>query len=211
MPTPAHLREAEEPSAAFQLALAQIGVETVAEALEPWESANPARLAATAARWLDQAIQLILTRRRQSRDLAMADYRLVRALPTGATRAEAASAAAQLALAQTGVGTVAEALALWASVTPARPAPTAERCLNQAIQLLLTRRRQSRDLAMAYYRLVRPLRTGSTVADPTLPSPRYVTLEVLRNEFRELVGDAESDLPDGPLPEGDGSDLDEER
>src|SRR5690606_41148925 len=69
------LREAEEASAAFQLALAQIGVETVAEALELWESVNPARLAATAERWLNQAIQLILTRRRQSRDLAMARSR----------------------------------------------------------------------------------------------------------------------------------------
>src|SRR5690606_26883580 len=131
--------------------------------------------------------------------------------PAHLREAEEASAAFQLALAQIGVETVAEALELWESVNPARLAATAERWLNQAIQLILTRRRQSRDLAMAYYRLVRALRTGSTVADPTLPSPRYVTLEVLRNEFRELVGDAESDLPDGPLPEGDGIDIDEER
>ena len=131
--------------------------------------------------------------------------------PAHLREAEEASAAFQLALAQIGVETVAEALELWESVNPARLAATAERWLNQAIQLILTRRRQSRALAMAYYRLVRALRTGSTVADPTLPSPRYVTLEVLRNEFRELVGDAESDLPDGPLPEGDGIDIDEER
>jgi hypothetical protein len=50
----------------------------------------------------------------------------------------------------------------------------------------------SRDLARAYYRLARALRTGSTVADPYHPEPTYVTLDTLRREFAELTGSPES-------------------
>ncbi|PSL04126.1 hypothetical protein CLV30_106131 [Haloactinopolyspora alba] len=140
--------------------------------------------------------------------------------PAHIREAEEASAAFQLALAQIGVETTAEALELWESVNPARLAATAQQWLDRAVQLILTRRRQSRALAMAYYRLARALRTGRTVADPTLPSPRYVTLEVLRGEFRALAG-VESDLPpdevvepsDEPEPEpGEPSEpIDEDR
>lgn len=51
----------------------------------------------------------------------------------------------------------------------------------------MTRRARSRDLAMAYYRLVRALRTGTTIADPRRPEPRYVTLDMLRREFAALA------------------------
>ncbi|MCG8926644.1 hypothetical protein [Lentzea sp. CC55] len=52
----------------------------------------------------------------------------------------------------------------------------------------MTRRGQARDLALAYYRLSRALRTGTTVADPRRPDPPYVTLSMLRAEFAALAG-----------------------
>jgi len=115
----------------------------------------------------------------------------------------------QLALARLGVETVEEALVLWDGVNPARMASTAARWLEQAIFMIMTRREHSRNLAFAYYRLVRALKTGTTVADPFLPSPRYVTLEVLRQEFAELAGvegdleyvdEVVEELADGPVP-----------
>ena len=48
----------------------------------------------------------------------------------------------------------------------------------------MTRRARSRDLAMAYYRLVRALRTGTTIADPRKPEPAYVTLDLLAPRIR---------------------------
>jgi hypothetical protein len=115
--------------------------------------------------------------------------------PARIREAEEASAAFQLALAQLGVETVAEALELWQTVNPTRLALTAELWLNKAIELILSRRLLSHDLAIAYYRLARALRTGTTIADPALgPPPRFVTLEALRREFWELA-DVESDLP----------------
>jgi len=99
----------------------------------------------------------------------------------------------QLALARIGAETVEEALALWEGVNPSRMASTAARWLGEAITMIMTRREHSRNLAFAYYRLVRALRTGTTVADPFEPSSRYVTLEVLRREFAELAG-VEGDL-----------------
>ena len=107
----------------------------------------------------------------------------------------------QLALARIGAETVEEALAIWEGVNPARMASTAARWLEQAITMIMTRRGESRNLAFAYYRLVRALKTGTTVADPFLPSPRYVTLEVLRREFAELAG------VDGDLVFGEDEDV----
>ncbi|MGW6745971.1 VG15 protein [Streptomyces sp. NPDC055025] len=57
------------------------------------------------------------------------------------------------------------------------------------------RRRQSRDLARAYYRLARALQTGSTVADPYHPEPEHVSLADLRGEFAELAGTYEPPSP----------------
>lgn len=57
--------------------------------------------------------------------------------------------------------------------------------------MVMTRRRMSRDLARAYYRLARALRTGTTVADPYHPEPTFVTLETLRREFASLAGGSE--------------------
>lgn len=112
-------------------------------------------------------------------------------MSTAAREAEARAAdlAFQVALAQIGAGTVEDALALWRNLDPTDVAATTEGWLTRAVRLILGRRRISRDLAMAYYRLARALRTGKTIADPFHPEPTYVTLGDLRRQFRELVAD----------------------
>lgn len=59
--------------------------------------------------------------------------------------------------------------------------------LNTATRLVLLRRARARDLALAYYRLVRALRTGRTIPDPRDPEPTSVSLEELRVQFRALA------------------------
>ncbi|WP_329289546.1 hypothetical protein [Streptomyces pseudovenezuelae] len=110
-------------------------------------------------------------------------------MTSAARQAEAdrAAIAFQVALTQIGAGTVQEALKLWEDVPATSRASTAASWLRRAITLVMGRRRQSRDLARAYYRLARALRTGTTVADPYHPEPRYVTITVLREEFNDLV------------------------
>ncbi|QPB09837.1 head maturation protease [Streptomyces phage Sentinel] len=114
-------------------------------------------------------------------------------MTSAARQAEAdrAAVAFQTALTQIGAGTVEEALKLWEDVPATSRASTAASWLRRAITLVMGRRRQSRDLARAYYRLARALRTGSTVADPYHPEPRYVTVTVLREEFNDLVRGAQ--------------------
>lgn len=116
--------------------------------------------------------------------------------------ADAASIAFQTALTQIGVETVEEAMALWRRVPPSQTGEVSAAWLRRAIRMVMTRRGQSRDLAMAYYRLVRALRTGTTVADPYNPEPPYVRLRDLREEFALLAG---TRAPTGPvtLPEVD--------
>lgn len=107
--------------------------------------------------------------------------------------AEKASIAFQMALTRIGAATIEDALKLWADMPRTVTAAASARWLGQAIHLIMTRRRLSRALAMAYYRLVRALRTGSTIADPRRPDPPYVTLDMLRREFALLAG------PEAPL------------
>ncbi|MFG1602855.1 hypothetical protein [Actinoplanes sp. NPDC049265] len=104
--------------------------------------------------------------------------------------ADQASTAFHTALAQLGVATIEDALKLWDGVPPIRTAALSAAWLRRAIHLVMTRRERGRDLAMAYYRLVRALRTGRTVADPRRPEPAYVTLATLRSEFAALVDPA---------------------
>ena len=111
--------------------------------------------------------------------------------PARQAEAERAAIAFQVALNEIGAGTVTDALALWQDVPASSRASTVTSWLRRAITLVMGRRRQSRDLARAYYRLARALRTGSTVADPYHPEPTYITLDALRREFAELTGDAE--------------------
>lgn len=100
-----------------------------------------------------------------------------------------ASAAFQLALAQIGAGTVEEALDLWKTVNPADVAATSQRWLGRAISMILSRRRMSRDLAFAYYRLARALNTGTTIVDPYHPLKKNPTLGDVRREFASLIED----------------------
>ncbi|MFI9228988.1 VG15 protein [Streptomyces rimosus] len=111
-------------------------------------------------------------------------------MTSAARQAEAdqASAAFHVALSQIGVQTTAEALALWSEVPAAQRVATAGGWLRRAISLVMGRRRQSRDLARAYYRLARALQTGTTVADPYHPEPKHITLGDLRRAFAELAG-----------------------
>ncbi|MFJ8583548.1 hypothetical protein ACIRD2_02670 [Streptomyces sp. NPDC093595] len=102
--------------------------------------------------------------------------------------ADQVSAAFHVALTQIGVETTAEALSLWAEVPAAQRAATASSWLRRAITLVMSKRRMSRDLARAYYRLARALQTGTTVADPYHPEPSHVTLGDLRREFAALAG-----------------------
>ncbi|MFI1799848.1 hypothetical protein ACH427_21185 [Streptomyces sp. NPDC020379] len=88
MTRPARQAETDEVSAAFHVALTQIGVQTTAEALALWEDVPADLRAATAGGWLRRAISLVMGRRRQARDLARAYYRLARALQTGSTVAD---------------------------------------------------------------------------------------------------------------------------
>ncbi|MFE7124039.1 hypothetical protein [Streptomyces sp. NPDC057617] len=103
-----------------------------------------------------------------------------------------ASTAFHVALSQIGAATVTDALSLWHEVPAVQRATTASGWLRRAISLVMGRRRQSRDLARAYYRLARALQTGSTVADPYHPEPEYVSLADLRREFAELAGTYEA-------------------
>jgi hypothetical protein len=107
-----------------------------------------------------------------------------------AAEADQASTAFHTALTQIGVATIEDALMLWQGVAPANTGALSAAWLRRAVQLVMTRRGRSRDLAMAYYRLVRALRTGKTVADPRRPEPAYVTLAMLRREFAALAGPA---------------------
>ncbi|MEV4642765.1 hypothetical protein AB0J80_36030 [Actinoplanes sp. NPDC049548] len=80
--------EAARVSAAYQAALTQLGVASVGEALKLWASVPASAQAATSARWLATAVDLIMKRRVQSRALAIAYYQLTRALLTGRTIAD---------------------------------------------------------------------------------------------------------------------------
>lgn len=95
----------------------------------------------------------------------------------------------QLAIAKIGAETLAEALLIWRRMSERRMRETADAWLAEAIQLILTRRAQSREIAVAYYRLVRALRTGTTVPRPNEPAPQYITLDTLREEFAELTAE----------------------
>ncbi|MCY0933637.1 hypothetical protein [Streptomyces sp. H34-S4] len=120
--------------------------------------------------------------------------------PVHQAEAERAAIALQAALTQIGAGTIVDAMALWEDVPVTSRASTATSWLRRAITMVMSRRRMSRDLARAYYRLARALRTGTTVADPYHPEPTYITLDVLRREFADLAGTTESPQ-EGPASE----------
>ena len=109
--------------------------------------------------------------------------------------ADRASVAFQIALAQIGVETIEEALALWNAVDPTSVERVRSAWLRRALNIVMGRRRQSRDLAIAYYRLARALRTGATIQKPFAPpEPTHVPLGKLREEFESLVPDTLLDI-----------------
>lgn len=112
--------------------------------------------------------------------------------PKALAEVSAASAAFQAALVRIGAATIQEAILIWRRFSATDAAGTAEAWLDEASQMILSRRGQSRELALAYYRLARALTSGSTLPDPRNPEPTYVTLGDLRTAFAEL---ADSALP----------------
>lgn len=124
----------------------------------------------------------------------------------GVAEAAAVAAKFQAALIQLGIQTIALALALWRRV-PAREGSgdVAEEWLERAVRMVATRRRLARDLAVAYYRLDRALRTGRTIPNPRSPTPATVRLGSLRAEFERMVdlaaeGASEAQTEDAPTP-----------
>jgi len=131
-------------------------------------------------------------------------------MTTKANLAEAdqASLAFHIALTRIGIGTIEEAMALWTDVNPAKVAPTSERWLTRAVTLVMSRRQWSRDLAFAFYRLVRALRTGATIKDPYHPNETPPTLTSLRRDFATAVdevgrvsGSASTQVPQVAVPD----------
>ena len=75
--------------------------------------------------------------------------------------ADAITTAFVLALNQIGAGAIRNALATWHGEVPASGAPGAQaRWLGRAARQVMQQRAQAAALAIAYYRLVRALRTG---------------------------------------------------
>jgi hypothetical protein len=134
---------------------------------------------------------------------------------TKAEEADQASIAFHLALTRIGIGTIEEALALWTDVNPTKVAATGSRWSVRAVALVMSRRRWSRDLAFSYYRLVRALRTGTTIADPFHPNEPRPTLSSLRKDFAGRVDEInrvspQADTPAAPdSPQSDTSSDDE--
>lgn len=86
--SPERLKEAEDASVLFHIAMAQIGAQAVGDALALWDDVPPlpAKSGARAIeRWLGTAVRYVMERRLRARDLAWAYYRYQRALTTGTT------------------------------------------------------------------------------------------------------------------------------
>ena len=81
-------RELEAVTQAYHLALVEIGVATLADAILLWDDVPATQKAATATRWLHSAIEMIMSHRGIAVELGRAYYRLARALATGKTVAD---------------------------------------------------------------------------------------------------------------------------
>lgn len=88
----------------------------------------------------------------------------------------------QYVLATLGAKAASEVLALWQGRN--------DSFLKRATDAILGRRRQAKALGIAHYRVVRALRTGTTIANPlTDEALEFVSLEFLRQEFEALVAE----------------------
>lgn len=102
--------------------------------------------------------------------------------------ADAVALAFQAALTRIGAHSVAEALILWQTLPAQSQQSTAQAWLAQAVQLVMSGRRDAQALARAYYRLARALYTGKTIPDPLdLSEPTSISLSDLRSQFDSLA------------------------
>lgn len=85
MTTPARAQEADAVTVAYQLALAQMGVESVAESLSMWQDYPSNATPDQAQTWIRRFVGMLISRRQVSREMAVSYYRLARALRTGYT------------------------------------------------------------------------------------------------------------------------------
>lgn len=111
----------------------------------------------------------------------------------GEEEADRAAQAFALALIYLGLASEEEAQNDWQAVPPVRGV-AATAWLTSSIRKVLNRSRMGRDLAFAFYRLDRALRTGETIQTPDHPDTS-VTIGDLREEFYELV---DSHVPAAP-------------
>lgn len=109
-------------------------------------------------------------------------------MPTAQHRREAEEITRlfQAAIAQQSAEAMIEATRLWHQTPVSISTATAGAWLDAVIRMILLRRARSRELGLAYYRLMRALRTGATIGDTRRDEPRWVSIRQLREEFEAL-------------------------
>lgn len=90
------------------------------------------------------------------------------------------------AMVQVGAGVVNDTLATWNNTVPVDGTDSTERFIRTMAAMVGLRRSWLVDLALAYYRLIRALRTGATIEAPGKPS-KNVSVEDLRQDFESAV------------------------
>lgn len=110
--------------------------------------------------------------------------------PSRMAEADAASRAFHAALARLGVAATGDALRAWESIPLRADSQRAvEAWLRTVLRTVGRARQVALALAIAYYRLVRALRTGYTIADPNSGTAQEaVSLRDLRMQFARAAG-----------------------
>lgn len=117
--------------------------------------------------------------------------------PERRREAEKAGEAYHAALAALGVAAFDELLNLWLSLPESQAQAPVNRWLDSITTATGAHRRQARELTYSYYRLMRALRTGSTIVDPwATGATGAVTLGTLRSDFASQVEAATDRAPD---------------
>lgn len=119
--------------------------------------------------------------------------------PAKRKEAEEASALFHIAMIQLGAKTLEDSLSLWQDIPPVKSGRATEKWLASAVRYVMRRRMRARDLALAYYRLVRALETGATIALPGQQNPKHIPLSELRREFNAYLHPE----PVNPQPQGE--------
>lgn len=115
--------------------------------------------------------------------------------PERQAEAQQAGSAFHLALVYIGVASIDEAFELWSSLPESMAPQAVNRWIASMQTMTQAHRQESRELAMAYYRLARALHTGRTISDPWSDSSDGVTLGTLRVDFANLVENAQRYRP----------------